>query len=436
MGRLHSILARVDTTSAFQLYQGIRFAVALLIGVLLARSVTDLAVVSAYEHWLWVANLFAFAIYMGFCKSILSYLPGRAVADHPKVVSSTWWLLQGLALVVAVILYLGRATWADWLGIPEFGYWWSSAVLAYLLIGGALLEVLLVFRGRALTLLWWSSLAYSVLLVWAVYAIAVVIDVELFIRGYLCWHATRWLYTAYVSRPISIDPSEVIRISSYSGWLILQMLIGGGMAYVDGLIVNHRFLVEDFAIWRYGARELPLTVIFVAGIATGALPLLRNGGEAALADLRGRVSRLITWLFPLVMLFMIFLPPLFVLIYGTDFRYSGVLFSAFLLVTISRVLMPQVVLQAMQDNAIQVKVSIVEVIINISISLLLIPYLGMLGIIAGSLVAFLFYKVVLIAVLRSRHGIALHQYLPVQKYVLHSLALLCTFVVSYILYAP
>jgi O-antigen/teichoic acid export membrane protein len=420
----------LNITAAYQTYQAIRFVVMLLISVALARYIDDLSLVSEYEHWLWVANFFAFAWYMGIGKALLSYYPSVEQSQRSSLVASTWWLMQGIAAVTFAVIWYGRYEWEIWLGLPAIDYWWQAAALAALLVGSGLLEVILVLRAAPSQLLSWSVAAYAGLAVWVVYAIVVQRDIALFIDGLLLWYAVRWLYGAYLVLSRSWSISQGGAIARYSSLLVVQTLIAGGMAYVDGVIVNYSFDADQFAIWRYGAKELPVTIIFIAGISTAALPVLRSGGTKSMHDLRDRLGRLMRWLIPLVLVLMLIAPVAFVIVYGADYKLSGLLFITYLLITASRLLMPQIILQSRLDNGVQVAASVVEVVVNVFVSLLLLPHLGMVGIVVGSAVAFLTYKVILIRLLQQRHGIELSDYLPIRIYVRSVISLACTFVVS------
>lgn len=406
----------------------------LLISIALARSIDDLALVSGYEHWLWVANLFAFAWYMGIGKALLSYYPSVEPGQRSGLISSTWILLQIVGALSFMVVWCLRGQWETLLGLPDLDYWWEAAIMSFLLVGGALLESILVLRMAPARLLVWTIVSYTVLAVWAVYAIVVEQHILLFIHGFLLWHGMRWLYGTFLALSRSLRFTQVGAMARYSSLLVLQTLVAGGMAYVDGVIVNYSFDGEQFAIWRYGAKELPITIIFIAGISTAALPTLRSGGASAMDDLRDRLGHLMGWLVPLVMVLMVIAPVAFVYVYGSAYKLSGLLFTTYLLITLSRLLMPQVILQSRLDNGVQVLVALVEVLINIAVSLVLLPYLGMVGIVVGSVVAFMSYKVILIILLRRRHGILLRDYLPIHIYRRSVIRLACTFVVATAIY--
>jgi Na+-driven multidrug efflux pump len=73
--------------------------------------------------------------------------------------------------------------------------------------------------------------------------------------------------------------------------------------------------------------------------------------------------------------------------------------------------------------------SILEIAVNVALSLWFIQFWGIAGVAFGTVCAYLFEKMVLIVFLQKGYGIALAQYLNLKQHVLYSVLLAGTFVV-------
>jgi Na+-driven multidrug efflux pump len=108
---------------------------------------------------------------------------------------------------------------------------------------------------------------------------------------------------------------------------------------------------------------------------------------------------------------MLLSPLLFPIAYNADAVESAQIFNVYLLILSSRILMPQVVIMSHQKNYFLVVSAIVEIAINVVLSLILVKVYGLVGIAFASVIAYLVDKILLI--------IYSHQVLktPVTKYV-------------------
>jgi len=85
------------------------------------------------------------------------------------------------------------------------------------------------------------------------------------------------LLLRYAEFKISIP---FIREHLYLGTpLILSSLLSGSAQYIDGLIVTNRFDAATFALYRYGAKELPFTLLLANGLSNAMLPEFSKKGK-------------------------------------------------------------------------------------------------------------------------------------------------------------
>ena len=94
------------------------------------------------------------------------------------------------------------------------------------------------------------------------------------------------------------------------------------------------FLIEWFqkeegayAIYKYGARELPLIISFIASISTAALPVIVKNQEEGLALLKSKTIRLAHFLFPISIILVFISKYLFELAYDEAYLEAAVIFN-------------------------------------------------------------------------------------------------------------
>mgnify|MGYP000577689728 CR=1 FL=1 len=132
--------------------------------------------------------------------------------------------------------------------------------------------------------------------------------------------------------------------------LILHVLIVSSVEYVDGLIVTSHFEDGTFAIFRYGAKELPLTLLLIGAIVMALIPQVSEDLKSGLQQIKIETPKLSKWLFPLSAFLILVSPYLFPLVFNPEFAESAEVFNIYLLIISSRILLPQVVLIAHKKN--------------------------------------------------------------------------------------
>ena len=218
--------------------------------------------------------------------------------------------------------------------------------------------------------------------------------------------------------------------------MLLHTLIGNSVEYIDGLIVKAHFVDDKvFAVFRWGARELPISLLFVGAVMTAMIPKVVENQEAGLAIMKQKVDELSRWLYPLSIGLMLLSPLLFPIVYNEDFTESARIFNVYLLVLSSRILLPQVVILSAEKNFILVACAIVEVIINIVLSLIWVKSFGLIGIAFASVIAFLVFKIMLITFNYRQLNIPVTRYISIGKYFGYNLLLFASFILSEMIYS-
>ena len=214
--------------------------------------------------------------------------------------------------------------------------------------------------------------------------------------------------------------------------LILYAILGGLLPAFDGWLVGYLFEGDEemFAVFRYGAQELPLALALTNAFSNVMVVEVAADIKRALPLIKARSLRLFHLLFPLSILLMLLSPLLFPLIFNADFSKSVPVFQVYLFVIISRLVFSSTLMIGLKANSTLTWIGGLELLVNIGCSFYLGQKLGLVGIALGTLIAFSFEKVMQCIYLSRKHGISPKEYLDFRWFFGYSALLLCAFLLS------
>ena len=402
---------------ALQVFSFVRFGVTLLISVFLVRFGLPDSTIALYEtliFWSTIATAFWVS---GGQTAVLSYFP-KLDTERGKALLGQVALLF---LLLSSLSALGVWLLGDWYArsftqfarLPHLAW---VAIYSGLNVPGFLLHIYYQLHDRSRALWWLAWLNWGGQLVAVVaplylgYGLREVL-VALAILGGL--RAT-WLLG--LLRQLAVWRTDWTLLQKYGRLLVplaLTALLEGSVEIIDGLLVG-RFFDDPatFAYYRYGAKELPLSLLLISPVVAVGIQRMARNGAAGLAEVRLRLRRLAFVLYPVSMALLIAAPYLFTRVYSADYRVSAGLFGVYLLLISSRLLVPQIVLIAREHNYVLVVFSVIEIALNTGLSYWLIGPLGLVGIAWGSVIAYLVGKLLIAAYAYLRLGVPLPTYLP------------------------
>ena len=205
-------------------------------------------------------------------------------------------------------------------------------------------------------------------------------------------------------------------------WLVLSLplmgyaLLGGLMQTFDNWLVNYWYDGDErtFAIFRYGARELPLALALAHAFGTAMLPEVRENLDKALISIRVKSRKLFHLLFPLSILLLATSTWFFPIVFNADFMESVPVFNTYLLIIFSRLVFSRTVLVGLKDNTVVLWISVIELLVNIVVSFLLISWLGLTGVALATVIAFSLEKLLICGYLYRKHGIEVRRYVDLR----------------------
>ena len=214
--------------------------------------------------------------------------------------------------------------------------------------------------------------------------------------------------------------------------LVLYTLTAGFNQAFDNWLVNFFYSGDEerFAIFRYGARELPLVMALASAFGTAMLPEIAADLNDGLAQIRRKSRKLFHLLFPVSIALVLTSRWWFPIVFSEAFRESILIFNIFLLIIISRLVFSRTVLVGLNANRVILIISLVELAANVGFSFYLIPLWGLAGVATGTVLAHFLEKVLICAYLYWRFRVPVGAYTDLRWYFVYSAVLLAGFFIT------
>jgi O-antigen/teichoic acid export membrane protein len=419
----------VDTNRAFQLFQVLRQLAIIVIAIALARSGLSQQAIGNYELLFFLLYTVSFFWISGCAQALLTRYTQLPDSDRSRLLFQVFLFSTALSVGIIGLLYWQQETVLNLLvQQPSLAHYQLFLVYMLFSLPTYLVEYIYLLQNKR------NALVVFALFSFLGQIVAVLLPLLL---GY----DFQWSFVALIGVGIVKYSWLVGVIASTIHWnikwnllssllltalpLILYALLGGAAQLVDAYLVNWYYEGDtaQFAIFRYGARELPFALAIAVAFSSSWLPKLGTVNTDKLQVFRQRSKELYHLLFPLAIVAAWSSSYLFTQILGEDFAASYLVFNTYLLIIPSRLLFPHTLLIAQERNHWMVYISIVELLINMSVSLLLIGKYGMLGIAWGTVVAYLFEKIAYIVILATKQNIYLATYTAIGWWLVYSTVL-------------
>ncbi len=477
-----------DTLSGLQFFQLFRYGSVFLISIILPRAGLSLDEVGVYEAFLLFAGIVSFFWLTGLIQALLplagedvtrdtkhetrnpedvirdtklvtrnpgeSSLPRHAsgVTRHDSSASrvtrhvsrkffNSFLLLTLFSLLAAGTIILASPLLGKLLGkeLPHEIVW---LVVIYLVLfaPSTLVEYWYVIANETKKLVRYGVVAFTLQILMVGIPVIIGLGVKGAIWGMIAAGGFRmiWLITILVR-----NGDFHISFPFWKNYLqlgtpiLMSVLLSGSAQYISSMIVVAKFDPAVFAIFRYGARELPLVALLAHALSNAMVPVIsREGPAAGLKQLRERTSRMASWMFPFTIGLVLVAYLLFPAVYGMNYLESAGVFNLFLLLITSRLLFPQTVLIALKKTRILMIVAFLEMILNIGLSLWLVQIWGIRGVALATVIAYYFERAALMSYTRVVMGIPASQYMDVRKHFSWSAILLAAYLLAELVIYP
>jgi O-antigen/teichoic acid export membrane protein len=432
---------KLTNISALQLFQLVRFGAFVLIGIVFTKTQLSTQAIGEYEQFLFLAAGISFFWLNGLVRGILPLTKHGETANINRFFNA-FVLLGFFSLVcVALLAMLARPVSEMLLNTGRIDYLWLLLLYLFLSVPANLVEYFFLIKNEPKKIIWYGIVSFFVTVLLVVVPAVMGKGIAFSLYGLVVSAALRYLYLWF----LILKSGASLRLSfpymkehlALSAPLILSAVLSGSAQYVDGFIVTSRFDEATFAVFRYGARELPLAFLLANSFSNAMLPEFNSGNkiEAILSKLKSESARLANLLFPLSVVLLLLSHVLFPVLFDARFEQSASIFNIYLLLVTSRLLFPQTLLVGLKQTSVIAFASFLELILNVSLSLWFVGLWGIEGIAYATVLAYLFEKVFLVAITKKRLNIPVTKYQDISRHLIYSLLLFAVFyLVEFVIY--
>lgn len=417
-----------DEAVTLQLFAALRQLASLFAGVFIARSILSIEQVGYFEGLLFLGYLASLLWYNGLFNTFFRKM---GESDNPKIHTlSSFLMIILISVSFSGVIYVFRNpvmsvfNLGEWL--PSYNYF-----LIHIGLSNATLFIpayLSVYKARIKAHFFNMFFFLSYIGVFFLFFIQGV-SLEELLRNLLFVSAAQFtvgvILIAPYFRKVSRDLSWLKSWLTMSVPLFVYSVFSNINFSFDNWLVNWYF--EDksiYSLFRYGARELPVVQAYLLTFGTAVIYDITSNRTEGLKKIRFRVERMLNWLTPLVLLLTISSFYLFRSVYGEDYSDASFLFNLYLFILFSRILYPQSILIALNKTYFLNIALIVEIIINITLSFILVYLCGLTGIVIATVISFFAEKAVMAVYLKRKENITPGMYLPGRKYLIAIVVLL------------
>ncbi len=371
----------------------------------------------------------------GIINSMLSIYPRKNDEEKKELLYNTFLSLIIFSFIAGGCLFLFANNLLSFLSKDNDKNLIKLSVI-YLLLSNPsfIIEYIFFLNDKRGEIIGYGSVTFIITVIVALVPIALGYPVQYSMYGLIVVAAMKLvlslvLLIKYATLKVNLN----LQVTSLklSAPLIASIFVSGSAEYVDGVIVKSKFDNVFFAIYRYGAKELPVLLIIANTFSTAMIPAIAANLEDGLMELKAKSARMMHFFFPVSIALMMVSPYIYRYGFNESFTYSAVIFNIYLLLIIPRVLFPQTILTGMQQTNFLLISSILEIIINVSLSIYLAGKIGLAGIAVGTFVAYLFDKVFLVLVNYFFFGINPIKYVQLIPYFVYTVLTFVSFFFSY-----
>ena len=429
-------LKQISTTRALQIFQLQRLGAVVLTSILFAKSGLAVEEIGAYEMLLYIGTMFTFLWVNGLLQGIPPVYSSLQGDDRKVFIFNVFLVFFAVSLALFLVLITGE----KWV-IPFFT---GQSVLPffglfclYLLfnVPSLVVEYIYLLKEQPLHIVIWGGVAFGLQVaaffipVWLGLGLGTAFEMLAILA------ALKFFWTVMLvarSGIFQINLPILRHYLAFSGPLIANLIVGNLILLFDNWLVGWYYHdTAVFAIFRYGSREFPLATALATALATSMIPLLIHAPREGLSELKTRTRRLMHFLFPVTIVLLFVTRPLFPVVFNPDFKESAALFNIYLLLTASRVLLPNAIVLARGFPAAILQVGVVELILKIVLGFAFIYAFGLHGLAWSVVLAFWMEKGALIWFLEKKQGLRTTDWLDVRWYVVYTVALLAAFLLSH-----
>ncbi len=415
----------------------------LIISIVFTKSQLTRAEIGKWEMFMFIAGLMTFFWVTGIIQSLLPLYHrnktyrkfGDNGTEKSPEIFNAFLLLCFFSLLFFVLGHSLKNNFSVFRISGNVPY--INLLLLYILLNSPvqIIEYIYLLNNRAYRIFQYGLYTFTAQLAFIIIPLILEKDILWSIYGLLAITVIRWVWLIvllrrYTEMRVSVEfMKEHLYLATP---LILTTLISGSAQYIDGVIVSTVYRDPDqFALFRYGAKEFPLVLMLANGLSNAMLPEFstRERMRESLAKIRVKSKRLMHILFPSAILMMIFARWIYPRMFNPEFHKSTDVFLIYSLLIIPRLVFPQTIIVGRKKTHITLIAAIIEIGINIPLSLLMIKWgYNLPGVALSTFVVYVISKAFLVGYLWLKMNIKPSEYIPLRLYALYSALIAIVFV--------
>lgn len=412
-----------------------RQSAVILTSVLLAKTGLTTGEIGQYETLLYLGTVLTFFWVNGLLQGIAPLFGNMGEAERKVFTFNVFALFCAVSAVLFVVLFFGKPIALPLLtGLNDAPHFGLFCVYLLLNLPAFPVEFFYLVRGQSWQILAWGAASFGLHLVALFVPIWLGWGLGGGILGLVWLAGLRFLWAAglvfRLSKPI-LDRDLLRKYLRFAAPLMAATMAGHLVLMFDNWLVGWWYGdAATFAIYRYGAKELPLAPALALSLGTALVPQLTADLPAGMAALKASSRRLFHWLFPGTIVMIFAAKPLFPVVFNSDFAASAPIFSIYLLITATRVLLPNAIILAKNAPQLALRASLCELAVKVVLGFVGIYFWGLAGVAASAVLAFWVEKLLLMWWLERDFGVKTRDWLDVQTYLFYVAAMLAAFGVS------
>jgi hypothetical protein len=407
----------------------------LIISIILTKSHLSSKDIGQWEMFMFIGGLLTFFWVTGIIQSLLPLYHRnktfRKVGDNGINKSPELFNAFLLLCVFSVLFFImGHALKSNFSVFHNRGNVpFINLLLLYILFSSpvCLIEYIYLLNNRSYRIFQYGLYTFSAQLIFVAVPLLFGKDIIWSIYGLLLITFFRWIWLIillrrYTEIKVSYD---FMKEHLYVGApLILTTLISGSAQYTDGVIVSAVYKDPAMFAWfRYGAKEFPLVLMLANGLHGALLSEFstRERMKESLDKLKVKSRQLMHFLFPVTMGMMLIARWLYPIMFRAEFKISSGIFLIYALLIIPRLVFPQTIIIGRKKTHITLIAAILELAVNIPLSLLMIKWgYKLQGVAVSTFIAYMVNNLFMVLYVWFKMKIKPSEYIPLKVYAFYS----------------
>jgi O-antigen/teichoic acid export membrane protein len=341
----------------------------------------------------WLVYLLVLPLFtLGLPGSILYFIPKTEPRQHKTVVFQTIFLLEIVGVIFSIITFLTAPLFAQQFNNPELlPLLRVFSIYPLFSLPPKLVNMLMIAQEKPL---------YSTIIS-ALYSMLIVIFITSpsllglpLVYTYYCANLGGFifliglmifLFSSYRQQVFHWDFKLLKSQVVYSTQLGLASVLGVISLQLNKVVVSSSFSPETYAVYTNGAFEIPFIGLITGSLMTVLIPEFtkRLGNTDAISSVwrlwNDATLKTAIIIFPIACSLFAFAPEFMSTLFSPRYETSASIFSIYLLLVFLRITQYGSLLQAMGKTKIILGISIVGLSLNLLLSMIFIPLLGLAG---------------------------------------------------------